>query len=103
MAQATLVVRRDSDTDIKMREMEVWVDGKFAATVDYGKSFEVPLDPGEHSVMVSNKLKKEKADFIVREGDSIVFQAANVMSKGMSVILAGLGMIVYHVTLKRIE
>jgi len=103
MAQATLVVRRDSDEDIKIRNLEVYVDGKWAADVAYGNSFETPLAAGDHEIMVTNKLKKQKADFVVKDGDQVVFQGTNVLSKGASAILGGLGMIVYHVTLKRIQ
>lgn len=103
MPAARLVVRRDSEEDIKMRNLEVHVDGEWRADIEFGQAFETDLEPGEHEVLITNKLKKEKADFIVREGDTIVFEGTNVLSKGPSALLGGLGMIVYHPVLKRIS
>jgi hypothetical protein len=103
MAQATLVVRRDSDEDIKIRNLEVHLDGKWCADVSYGETFETPIEPGEHEVMVTNKLKKQRAEFVAREGETVVFLGTNVLAKGASALLGGLGMIVYNATLKRLQ
>ncbi len=86
-----------------MRDLEVYVDDEWKADIKYGGSFEIELAPGEHSVAVSNKLKKQRAEFVVREGETVVFQGTNVLSKGMSAVLAGLGMVMYNATLKRIQ
>ena len=99
----TLVVRRDSEDDIKMRDLEVYVDDEWKADLKYGGSFETELTPGEHSVAVSNKLKKQRMEFIAREGETVVFLGTNVLAKGMSAILGGLGMVMYNATLKRIQ
>ena len=101
--KATLVVRRDSDDDIKMRNLEVHVDGAWAADLGYGKSFETTLEPGEHEVMITNKMKKERATFLVREGETAVFQGVNVLSKGLSAVVGAFGVVAYHPVLKRIE
>jgi hypothetical protein len=103
MPQAKLVVRRDSKDDIKMRNLEVLVDGKWRADLQFGEAFETELAPGDHEVLITNKLKKEKAEFVVCEGETAVFTGTNVLSKGPSALLGGLGMIVYHPVLKRIS
>lgn len=103
MASATLVVRRDADDDIKMRNLEVHVDGKWRADVAFGAAFETDIEPGEHEVMVTNRLKKEKMTFVAREGETVVFQGTNVLSKGLSAVVGAFGVVVYHVTLKRIQ
>ena len=101
--QGTLVVQRDADDDIKMRNLEVHLDGKWAADLDYGGAFETELEPGEHEIMVTNKLKKERMTFVLREGETATFQGTNVLAQGMSAILGGLGMIMYNAKLRRVE
>jgi hypothetical protein len=103
MAGGTLVVRRDSEEDIKMRGMEVYVDGEFKTDLQYGGAFELVLPPGEHHVAVSNKLKKQEAQFVLREGETVVFQGTNVLSKGLSAVLGGLGMIMYNSNIRRVQ
>jgi uncharacterized protein YgfB (UPF0149 family) len=99
----TLVVRRDSDGDIKIRGMDVLVDGEWKTDLHYGHSYEIELPVGEHTLAVSNKLKKSEEQFILSEGEKAVFQATNVMSKGVSVVLMGLGMVMYNSTLRRVQ
>ena len=103
MASGTLVVRRDSDEDIKIRGMDVLIDGEWKADLQFGHSYEVDLPPGEHTLAVSNKLKRNEAQLVLREGEKAVFQATNVMSKGVSTVLIGLGMVMYNSTLRRIQ
>ena len=101
--KATLVVRRDSDDDIKMRDLQVYVDDEWKADLKYGGSFETEIEPGEHKVTVSNRLKKQHMEFVAREGETVVFLGTNVLAKGLSAILGGLGMVMYHATLKRVQ
>ena len=103
MPGGTLVVRRDSEEDIKIRGMDVLVDGEWKNDLQYGQAYEIELPPGEHIVAVSNKLKKEEAQFMLREGETVVYQATNLLSKGVSTVLMGLGMIMYNSTLRRIQ
>ncbi len=86
-----------------MRNLEVHVDGEWRADVAYGKTFETELEPGEHEVMVTNKMKKERAEFLVREGETVVFQGVNVFSRGLSAVVGAFGVVAYHPVLKRIE
>ena len=101
--KARLIVRRDSENDIKMRNLEVHVDGAWRADVDYGRSFETELEPGEHTVMITNKMKRAQAEFVVREGETVTFQGVNVLSKGLSAIIGAFGVVAYHPVLRRVE
>ena len=101
--RSTLVVRRDSEDDIKMRNLEVYVDGEWKADLGFGKTYEIELDPGEHELMVTNRMQKIKADLVLREGETAVFQGTNVLSKGISALIGALGIVSYHPTLRRIE
>ena len=78
--KGTLVVRRDADGDTKTRGLEVFVDGERHADLPFGKSLETDLDPGEHEVMVTNHDQAEKLALVLREGETAVFQGANVAS-----------------------
>ena len=101
--KARLIVRRDSEGDIKMRNLEIHVDGKWCADVDYGRSFETEIEPGEHTVMVTNKMKKAQATFVVREGETATFQGTNVLSKGLSALIGAFGVVAYHPVLRRLS
>ena len=43
-----------------MRNLEVLVDGQWRADLEFGASFETDLTPGEHEVLITNKLKKQE-------------------------------------------
>ena len=99
---ARLVVRRDADDDIKIRNLEIHVDGKWRADIAYGKSFEAELEPGTHELRVTNRMKSVKAEFAVGEGETARFLGTNVLSKGLSALVGAFGVVAYHPTLKRI-
>ena len=103
MLKANLILRRDSDDDIKMRNLEVHLDGAWVADVGYGRSFETELEAGEHEIMVTNRMKRVSATVSLKPGETAVFQGTNVLSKGLSAIIGAFGVVAYHPTLKRVQ
>lgn len=103
MAEGTLVVRRDSDRDMKFRELDVYVDEEWKATINYGRTFETRLAPGSHSVSVSNRLFKAKEDFVIRDGETVTFQGMNIMSTGVGMVFSVFGVVPYKVELERVR
>ena len=101
--KSTLVVRRDADDDIRMRNLEVHVDGEWKADLAFGKTYEIELEPGEHELTVTNRMKKVSAKILLGEGETAVFQGANVLSKGLSALIGAFGVVSYHPTLKRLD
>ncbi len=101
--KATLILRRDADDDIKMRNLEVHVDGKWRADVGFGKSFETELEPGEHELTVTNRMKKVSVPLNLQAGETAVFVGTNVLSKGLSAVIGAFGVVAYHPTLRRVQ
>ena len=86
-----------------MRNLEVHLDGRWVADLAYGGTFETAVEPGEHEIMVTNKMKRASATFIAREGETSAFQGVNVLSKGLSAIVGVLGVVAYHPVLRRVS
>ena len=75
---ATLIVRRDLDADIGYRECLVSVDGYQIANLKKGQSIERKIAPGEHKLLVSNRVKKKELSFSMDLEQKVVFRAGNV-------------------------
>jgi hypothetical protein len=101
MVQGRVVVNRTSDRDIKARDLIVRVDEDKEDNLKYQQSMEVDLDPGEHTVHVTNNLIKKSATFTIKGGETVTFQAGNVAGGciGPFVVLIG----IYSVMLERVE
>ena len=96
-------MRRDADDDIRMRNLEVHLDGAWRADLAYGKAFETELDPGEHELTVTNRMKRVSTRFDARDGETAVFLGTNVLSRGLSAVIGAFGVIAYHPTLERLS
>lgn len=98
----TLVVERTSDRDIKMRDLYVFVDDMPEQNVMFGNTLEIPLDPGEHRLKITNRLFSDQATFTVREGETVRFSATNVLKNGLLNVVAAVGGgVMYKPILKR--
>ncbi|HWD37869.1 MAG TPA: hypothetical protein VG944_03415 [Fimbriimonas sp.] len=97
-----LVVERTSDDDIKIRDLYVKVDDFSEGNVEYGDRLELPLQPGKHQLKITNRLFTQSADFDLKPGETVRFEATNVLLKGVFLplmIVSGTGM--YKVRLRR--
>jgi hypothetical protein len=97
----SLVVSRDADNDIKMRGLDVFVDGTHVANLAYGKETSLSLDIGEHTLKVSNSLYSKSDSFEIGSGETVRYQAANV-GTALGKLLVALGSGLYKVSLKRV-
>lgn len=100
---ARIAVHRTSEHDIKIRDLYVSIDDQPEENLPFGKSIEVPLNPGPHIVTVTNRLYTEKSSFEVAEGQSVSFIAANRASGCGAILFMVVGMGPYRVELKRQE
>src|SRR5579862_9055445 len=98
---ARLVVNRNSTRDIKIRGLFVFVDDKEVANIAYGESFDTELQPGSHTLKVTNKLYSKSVDLDLKEGETAEFTAANVLSGLWAVIIGWSGLAPYKVVLQR--
>ena len=98
---ATVTITRTSEEDFKSRQLIVWVDGVRVATLLWGDSITCELQPGPHRVRVSNTLMWKTAEFTVRAGEQIFFEAFSQMGPGSIFMILLLGVGPLYLTLKR--
>lgn len=96
-----LVIRRDSSTDIKVRDLYLHVDDAEEHNLLYGKSLELPLPPGEHTLAITNRLYTKRETFQLGDNETVTFQAANTVSGCASIVFVAVGMGPYRVELSR--
>ena len=102
MANGRLIVQRNSDADLKMRDLLVRIDDAPAFNLNFGQSKELELDAGEHRILATNRLYSKTEAFEIKEGETSTFEVANVPTGCLAVILMSVGMGLYRVTLKRL-
>lgn len=103
MDQARLIVSRTSERDLKIRGIEVILDGILIGDLAFGKSVEVEIAPGSHLLKVTNLLKSKQIEFEATEGETIRFETIGVVLGGLWVIVTMLGTVPYKVLLERVE
>jgi hypothetical protein len=99
---AKLVVMRESDRDIRMRDLVLYIDGAKSANIQFGERFEAELEPGKHVVKVSNRLYSKSVEFFAAAGQSVIFEAGNVADGVFMMFMVVTGMGPYHVFLERV-
>lgn len=100
---SSVTITRTSESDIKSRQLIVWVDGKRAATLLWGDSFTCELAPGPHRIRVSNTLVWKTVEVTLAPGEQVFFEAINRMGPGSIVFMMLLGVGPLYVTLKRMS
>ncbi len=103
MANGRLIVQRNSEADLKMRDLLVRIDEAPAFNLNYGQSRELDLEAGEHTLLATNRLYSQTEAFEIKEGDTATFEVANVTTGCLAVILMSVGMSLYRVTVKRLN
>lgn len=98
---ATVTITRTSEQDFKSRQLIVWVDAVRVATLLWGDSITCELQPGPHRVRVSNTLVWKTAEFTVRAGEQVFFEAITHMGPGSIFMILVLGVGPLYLTLKR--
>ena len=99
MPESILVVRRSSPDDLQIRDLLVQVDHLPDFNLKFGYKREISLEPGEHTVSVTNRLYTKKATFTLTPGETVAFEVANYASGCMAAFFMGLGMGLYKVRL----
>lgn len=90
---ARVSVSRTSSKDIKIRGLEVLIDGKAVADLKFGDTFEHEVSPGKHTLKVNNTLYNKSIDFDVQAGQTAKFNAGNFVSGlgGVAFLVVGMG------------
>lgn len=100
--EATLVIIRTADQDIKMRDLYIRVDDLPERTLQFGDRVSMPLAAGKHTVLGTNRLFKKLLTVELERGQTVTVQAANVPGGCLYIplyIVSGTGG--YRVTLER--
>lgn len=77
-ATGKVIVRRNSDADIKMRALFVRLDDGEEQTLMFGSSYSFEATAGPHVLRATNRLYTQKHAFDLSAGGEVSFEAANV-------------------------
>lgn len=66
-----LEVERADDRDVKMRHMNLTLDGEQLATMDWGYKIVAPLRPGPHVLKIDNTMQSRTVRFESRAGETV--------------------------------
>lgn len=94
-------VSRTDESDLKLRTIEVLLDGKLIADLYFGNEVEVEVEPGFHELSASNKLKTATLGFEIRADETLRFQTkAAVMGCLLGAVTAAFGTMAFKVELR---
>jgi hypothetical protein len=99
--QGRIVVSRNDERDIKIRGLEVLLDGEFVANLQFGQSYEAPIPAGSHRVTATNRMFTRHIDFDLAPGREARFTATSVALHGIWTLIALMGTVAYRVSLKQ--
>ena len=101
LTPATVTVTRTAEEDFKQRQMIVYFDGQKIGTLLFGDSVSRDIEPGPHSLRVSNTLVWKTVDFVAAPGEQIFFEIINRAGFGTYPMLMILGVGPLFVTIRR--
>ena len=102
MANGRLIVQRNSEADLKMRDLLVRIDDAPAFNLNFGQTKELEIEAGEHTLFATNRLYSKTETFEIQSGATIAFEVANIPTGCLSLILMSVGMSLYRVTVQRL-
>lgn len=79
---ARLLVTRDSDEDVKNRQIFVSLDGDAIGDLVFGERLMRPVQPGRHRLRVHNTLFWKTIDFEAAPGEEVHFSTVNYAGRG---------------------
>ncbi len=95
--KAHVIITRDSERDIKMRGLEVFVDDTFLADLAFGDSCSHDVTPGEITVKVTNRLYTKRLTITLAAGETYHVQAGNYFGSVGGIMMAVFGFGPYKV------
>lgn len=102
MEQGQVRITRSSDSDLKIRTIEVLIDDQHVGNLLYGETLEVPIPAGPHRLKATNRLKSASVDFSVGAGETAEFRATGVMMGGFWMLVSLLGTVAYRIRLEKV-
>jgi hypothetical protein len=77
MKPAMLMVARHDPSDIKQRQLVVYLDGERLGEIMFGESLRHEMLPGPHRIRISNTLGWKTIAFEAKPGEEVRFEAIN--------------------------
>lgn len=97
---AHIIIDRTSDKDIKMRELDAFIDEVFVDKLMFNSSFADDVPPGEHTIKVTNHLHTRKLHVNLKAGQTLHLMAGNYFDALGGVMMPSLGFGPYKVFLR---
>ena len=98
-----IVVSRNSNRDIKMRNVELLLDGEFVTDLPFGAREELEIEPGSHKLTATNRAFTQSTDFDIEEGQNLSFRIVAVPLRGLWSIVSMLGTVPSKVVIEPVE
>ncbi|MEO6235630.1 MAG: hypothetical protein ABIQ52_01450 [Vicinamibacterales bacterium] len=77
MKPATLTVSRTDPSDVKHRQLVIYLDGARLGEILFGESLRHEMLPGPHRLRISNTLVWKTFTFTATPGEEVRFEAIN--------------------------
>ncbi|MFZ4507921.1 MAG: hypothetical protein ACOYON_09525 [Fimbriimonas sp.] len=100
---ARIYVSRTSERDIKMREVEVYLDDILWSNLKYSKTKQIEVPAGRHVLRVTNRLNTRKLAFECAPGESIFFQVGQTLPDLNALLILILAAAPYRVFIEEVE
>jgi hypothetical protein len=99
--RAQLTIRRDSQADIRQREVIMSLDGERIGRMLFGQRLTREVSPGSHQLRAYNTLFWKTVEFNAEPGDHIEFLVTNYAKRGFPVIATFFGFAPLYVKLEQ--
>src|ERR1700677_1555192 len=98
---ATLRLSRETrGIELRRGRFEIWADGRSTGSIDYGKTIEVPGEPGHHIVQVrTGRCSSRELPLEVADGDAAGARCGGALCCPrwlLSFVLRDLGILLKH-------
>jgi len=88
---ATITLTRNSEDDVKQRQVIVKVDGERVGDLMFGKTMTRELEPGDHVLRLDNTWNKKTVEFRLAAGENAKFKVVNRAGLFTWFLVASLG------------
>jgi hypothetical protein len=100
---SSITITRTSESDFKSRQLIVWIDGERVATLLWGDSITKDLQPGPHTIRVSNTLVWKSIECTLATGQQAYFEVINRTGIGTITLMMVLGVAPLYLTINRMD
>lgn len=102
MATGRLIIERNSEADIRMRDLLVRIDELPDFNLNFGQTKQLEIETGPHIITATNRLYADTDSFEISDGQTVAYEVANVPSGCLGALFVGLGMGLYRATIMRL-